>query len=91
MAKELTKRDKWAKQLLIEYLEQDTDERLWQAVNNFGKLYGLTSHFLVTSQTIPGDATDLWFQESDKILEDIRREIEANIKNGDKDGKEKGC
>lgn len=84
MAKELTKRDKLAKQLLIEYLEQDTNERLWQAVNNFGKLYGLTSHFLMTSHTIPADAKDLWFQESDRILEDNRRKNEAKEKNESK-------
>lgn len=87
MAKKLTKRDKLAKQLLIEYLEEDTDERLWQAVNNFGKLYGLTAHFLITRNT-EDDERDLWFQESDAILEENRRLNEELAKKEKDNGKE---
>lgn len=86
MAKELTRKDKLAKQLLIEYLEEDTNERLWQAVNNFGKLYGLTAHFLITRNT-EDDERDLWFQESDAILEENRRLNEELAKKEKDDSK----
>lgn len=66
----LVKRDSKTKQALIEYLQQDTDERFWQAIANFGEVHGLCDHYLLTTDEVGkvGTATDLFFQESDKIL-----------------------
>lgn len=70
----LKNRDAKFKQALIDYLNQDTDERLWQAINNFGEEHGLCAHFLITGDNYrvrQGDIcvenpVDLFFQESDK-------------------------
>lgn len=63
-------RDHIAKEALIRYLEQDTDERFWQAINNFGYKYGLCKHFLCTTDELPdNDIQDLFFQESDRQLQ----------------------
>lgn len=63
-------RDHKSKQALIEYLQQDTDERFWQAISNFALEHGLSEHYLLTTNEIvnAGQATDLFFQESDDIF-----------------------
>lgn len=63
-------RDHESKQALIEYLQRDTDERFWQAIANFAEAHGLCDHYLLTTDEVgkAGAATDLFFQESDKIL-----------------------
>lgn len=67
----MVKRDHKTKQALIEYLQQDTDERFWQAISNFAKLHGLSEHFLVTTDSLPQfPYKDLWNQESDDIFTD---------------------
>lgn len=66
----MAKRDAKTKQAFIEYLQQDTDERFWQAVSNFAKIHGLSEHFLVTTNELPMPPyKDLWNQESDTIFE----------------------
>ena len=66
----MVKRDAKTKQAFIEYLQQDTDERFWQAVSNFAKAHGLSEHFLVTTNELPQPPyKDLWNQESDAIFE----------------------
>lgn len=64
-------RDHITKQALIDYLQQDTDERFWQAIQNFGEKHGLCSLY-ITSINKPPKAdefgVDLFFQESDKIF-----------------------
>lgn len=63
----MTGRDHKTKEELIKYLQKDTDERFWQAINNFAAARGLCKHFLITTDNtldIPG-LEDLWFQESD--------------------------
>ena len=64
----VVKRDAKTKQALIEYLQQDTDERFWQAITNFAKEHGLSQHFIVTTDQIPEPPYyDLWNQESDSL------------------------
>lgn len=66
----MVRRDAKTKQAFIEYLQQDTDERFWQAVSNFAKTHGLSDHFLVTTNELPTPPyKDLWNQESDAIFE----------------------
>lgn len=66
----MEKRDAKTKQALIEYLQQDTDERFWQAISNFAKLHGISEHFLVTTNELPQSPyKDLWNQESDQIFQ----------------------
>ena len=65
------RRDTKTKQALIEYLQQDTDERFWQAITNFAKQHGLSDHFVVTTNELPNPPyRDLWNQESDAIFKD---------------------
>ena len=67
----MVKRDHKTKQALIEYLQQDTDERFWQAISNFAKSHGLSEHFLVTTDCLPEfPYKDLWNQESDDIFKE---------------------
>ncbi len=67
----MVRRDAKTKQALIEYLQQDTDERFWQAISNFAKQHGLSEHFLVTTDSLPQSPyKDLWNQESDDIFTD---------------------
>lgn len=67
----MVRRDAKTKQALIEYLQQDTDERFWQAISNFAKQHGLSEHFLVTADSLPQfPYKDLWNQESDDIFTD---------------------
>lgn len=61
-------RDHKTKEALIEYLQQDTDERFWQAINNFGNNYGLCDYFLLTSPTLIVGVQDLFFQDSDELF-----------------------
>lgn len=66
----MTGRDHETKEALIEYLQKDTDERFWQAINNFAEARGLCGHFIITTDTPPTnfEFKDLWFQESDDLL-----------------------
>lgn len=68
----LKNRDHKAKQALIDYLNQDTDERLWQAIANFGEQHGLCGHYLFTTGSTPispESSRDLFYQESDELWE----------------------
>lgn len=60
----LKNRDHVSKQALIDYLLKDTDERLWQAVANFGTLHGLIGGYLGESSDLT-HWKDLFFQEAD--------------------------
>lgn len=63
-------RDHKTKQALIDYLSQDTDERFWQAIANFGEKHGLCEHYLCTSVDAPMPTRgyrDLFYQESDEV------------------------
>lgn len=62
-------RDHKSKEALIKYLQQDTDERFWQAVSNFARQYGLNKHYLLTSNNPVKGTEDLFLQELDKILD----------------------
>lgn len=64
-------RDHKSKQALIDYLSQDTDERFWQAINNFGKQHGLCEDYLLTTSRLTKTLScyrDLFFMEADKVL-----------------------
>lgn len=68
-------RDHKTKQALIDYLNKDTDERFWQAINNFGGKHGLCGSYLMTSTerlSPDGDIEmkDLFYQESDELFEE---------------------
>lgn len=64
-------RDHKTKEELIKYLQQDTDERFWQAINNFAKMHGLSEHFIVTTNELPMlPYQDLYNQESDEVFID---------------------
>lgn len=68
----MTGRDHETKEALIKYLQKDTDERFWQAINNFAETRGLCAHFLITAPELPKsnfDYKDLFFQESDNLLD----------------------
>lgn len=64
-----TGRDREAKQGLLEYLLKDTDERLWQAITNFGRQERLIGNYLLTADEPDGSVglQDLWNQEADHI------------------------
>ena len=63
----LKNRDAKTKQMLIDYLNKDTDERLWQAIANWGEQNGLINHFLCTDGA--GGFEDLFYREADEWLE----------------------
>lgn len=62
-------RDSKTKQAFIEYLQQETDERFFQALSNFCENHGLTKHFIVTTDR-PELGTDLYFMEADDAFKD---------------------
>lgn len=70
----LKNRDAKSKQALIDYLNQDTDERFWQAINNFGCRHGLCNRFLLSSKRFNPypyqDYKDLFHQESDRLFKE---------------------
>lgn len=58
-------RDQKIKQAFIEYLQQGTDERFFQALTNFCKL-----PYIGAASTPDGDNfKDLWHLEADKHIE----------------------
>lgn len=83
MSKELKGRDHLTKQALIDYLSLDTDERFWQAIANFGEMWGLSGHFLFTGNEVDrSDAKDLFFKESDPIYEEEKKKVDETWANG---------
>lgn len=62
-------RDGKTKQAFIEYLQQETDERFFQALQNFCEGHGLTSHFIVTTDR-PELGRDLFFVEADDVFQE---------------------
>lgn len=68
----LKNRDAKTKQALIDYLNKDTDERFWQAINNFGEQHGLCARYLTTCWHVieahRSGVSDLFYQESDELF-----------------------
>ena len=63
-------RDKEIKQAFIKYLQQDTDERFFQALTNFTQL-----PYIGASSSPKGDEfKDLWHIEGDKEINWIGKE-----------------
>lgn len=58
-------RDGKSKQALIEYLQKGTDERLWQAIANFGLQHGICGNYLKSSNGVDEPGRDLFFMEAD--------------------------